>query len=29
MFYLLDNYYDQKKIDDLGAMLGSMSPDLF
>ena len=29
MFYLLDNYYDQKKIDDLGAMHGSMSPDLF
>ena len=29
MFYLLDNYYDRKKIDDLGAMLGSMSPDLF
>ena len=29
MFYLLDNYYDQKKIDDLGAMLRSMSPDLF
>ena len=29
MFYLLDNYYDEKKVDDLGAMLGSMNPHLF
>lgn len=29
MFYLLDKYYDEKKVDDLGAMLGSMNPHLF
>jgi len=25
MYYLLDKYYGQKKIDDLGTMLGSMN----
>ncbi len=29
MFSLLDNYWEQNKMDDLGALLGSMNPYLF